>query len=198
MACGSDAVGQAIRKCPFLLKVSDEQGEQYARNFATRPAVPASCGRPQPVFEERSCDFEATLRLFHGSSGVVPLARFSNADSQQAYTQPESRHHEHTNVSSTASIKRQQSEFASAPFASMSGAFNFLVSVHSCSRTCNFLLYQIAQLVFTIKYVRHGNDQTSMFAAWSSQSGRLSVRKGRFQTKTTAETNSETGNWQHR
>lgn len=128
MVCSGDAIGHAIRKCPFLHKVSDEQGERYARQIATRPTVPASNGRPQPVFEERSCDFEATLRLFHGSSGVVPLARFSTVEAQQANTQPEPRHHQYANDRVPASTKRQQSEFARAPFAtmSMSGAFNLV------------------------------------------------------------------------
>lgn len=129
MVCPRDAIGQAIRKCPFLHKVSDEQGEQYARQIATRPAVPAASGRPQPVFEERSCDFEATLKLFHGSSGVVPLARFSTAEAQEAPRQPEPLS-DSCPRASTSSAKRQRHVYATAPFAaiSMSGAFNFLVS----------------------------------------------------------------------
>lgn len=126
-----DAVGQAIRKCPFLHKVSGEQGEQYARQIATRPAVPASTGRPQPIFEERSCDFEATLKLFHGASGIVPLARFSNSEAQQANRQSQLTHME---ASSSSANRRQQHPVLHAPFAamSMSGAFSFLVSEDFC------------------------------------------------------------------
>jgi len=132
MVCPKDAIGNAIRKCPFLHQVSADQGEQYARQIATRPAVTAFTAGPRPVFEEKACDFEATLKLFHGAAGVVPLKKVvaSTADCDKAaHLTQTSLDASHYAPSSTAT--QQRSSLSAAPFASMSmvGAFNFLVSV---------------------------------------------------------------------
>lgn len=65
----------AIQRCPFLGKVSLQQGEAFAQQIAIRPNSPV-CPRG-PVVEEDSSSFESTLQLFHGPSGIVPLKRFS-------------------------------------------------------------------------------------------------------------------------
>lgn len=132
MPCPKDAIGNAIRKCPFLHQVSADQGEQYARQIATRPAVTAVSAGPRPVFEEKACDFEATLKLFHGAAGVVPLKKVvaSTADSDKAtHLTQTSLDAPYCAQSSTAT--QQRSSLSGAPFASMSmaGAFNFLVSI---------------------------------------------------------------------
>lgn len=131
MSCPKDAIGNAIRKCPFLHQVSADQGEQYARQIATRPAVTAVTAGPRPVFEEKACDFEATLKLFHGAAGVVPLKKVvaSTADCDKAANLTQtSLDAPHYAQCSTATQKH--SSLSGAPFASMSmaGAFNFLVS----------------------------------------------------------------------
>jgi len=76
-----DPVGDALQRCPFLSRVSAEQGEAYARRFAANPRLPASSvtGR-RPIFEETSTGFESVLRMFHGPSGVVPLTRFAEPE----------------------------------------------------------------------------------------------------------------------
>ena len=48
----------AVKKCPFLHAVCEQQGEQYARRVAV--------GGPRPVLEEPAFDFASTFRLFHG------------------------------------------------------------------------------------------------------------------------------------
>jgi len=132
MSCPKDAIGNAIRKCPFLHQVSADQGEQYARQIATRPAVTAVTAGPRPVFEENACDFEATLKLFHGAAGVVPLKKVvaSTADCDRAaHLSQTSLDAPHYAQPRTAT--QQRSSLSGAPFASMSmaGAFNFLVSI---------------------------------------------------------------------
>ena len=132
MSCPKDAIGNAIRKCPFLHQVSADQGEQYARQIATRPAVTAVTAGPRPVFEENACDFEATLKLFHGAAGVVPLKKVvaSTADCDKAaHLSQTSLDAPHYAQPRTAT--QQRSSLSGAPFASMSmaGAFNFLVSI---------------------------------------------------------------------
>lgn len=125
MTCTRDAIGTAIRKCPFLHQVSADQGEEYARRIATRPALPAAAGHG-PVFEERSCDFEATLKLFHGPSGVVPLKQVTASLVQD----PQSAQH-NSDSGRSHGMREPRQQTCHAPFATMSmaGAFNFLVSI---------------------------------------------------------------------
>lgn len=66
-----DPLAAAVRQCPFLALVGAQQGEQYARNLAANPFARASAG---PLLLEEG--YAATLRLFHGPGGVVPLRRF--------------------------------------------------------------------------------------------------------------------------
>ncbi len=131
MTCPRDAIGNAIRKCPFLHQVSADQGENYARQIATRPSVSASTSGPRPVFEEKSCDFEATLRLFHGPAGVVPLKKVAAclADSEQR-VQPTQHGLDAAQCALSSTAVQHRSNMVAAPFASMgmAGAFNFLVS----------------------------------------------------------------------
>ena len=130
MACTRDAIGTAIRQCPFLLQVSADQGEEYARRIATRPACPAAASHG-PIFEERSCDFQATLKLFHGPSGVVPLERVAASLAEVEQAPGPAQHNSGNRRSDVLRKPRQQS--CNAPFASMNmaGAFNFLVSICS-------------------------------------------------------------------
>ncbi|KAL3140876.1 hypothetical protein ABBQ32_005411 [Trebouxia sp. C0010 RCD-2024] len=129
MACTRDAVGAAIRKCPFLHQVSTDQGEEYARRIATRPACPAAASYG-PIFEERSCDFQATLKLFHGPSGVVPLERVAASLAKVEQT-PEPAQHNWGNRRSEG-LRKPRQQICKAPFASinMAGAFNFLPGPH--------------------------------------------------------------------
>lgn len=130
MTCPRDAIGNAIKRCPFLQQVSTDQGEEYARKIATRPSVPASAVGPRPVFEERSCDFEATLRLFHGATGVVPLKKVAaSIAAAEQLIQPTPRSLDAVNCRSPTPTAQYRADIATAPFASMSmaGAFNFLV-----------------------------------------------------------------------
>lgn len=137
MTCPRDSIGNAIRKCPFLHQVSADQGEQYARQIATRPSVTASHAGPRPVFEEKSCDFEATLKLFHGAAGVVPLKKVaaSIADSERAAQLNHNCMLDAATCAATRKPAQKRSDLSEAPFASMSmaGAFNFLVSISSLS-----------------------------------------------------------------
>mmetsp|Transcript_4705 Transcript_4705/g.13054 ORF Transcript_4705/g.13054 Transcript_4705/m.13054 type:complete len:388 (+) Transcript_4705:169-1332(+) len=80
-----DPVGQAIERCPFLTRVSSQQGEAFARRFVANPILPAAAppiqGR-RPVFEEDDLSIDSVARIFHGPGGLVPLARFSGATPQ--------------------------------------------------------------------------------------------------------------------
>lgn len=76
-----DPLAAAVRQCPFLAKVGAAQGELFARSLAANPFVRANASSASPVLleEEGMSSFAATLKLFHGPSGVVPLKRFDNA-----------------------------------------------------------------------------------------------------------------------
>lgn len=69
-----DALSAALRQCPFLARVEAAQGEAYALRLAQNPFASASAG--PLLLEDGLSSFEATLKLFHGPSGVVPLRRF--------------------------------------------------------------------------------------------------------------------------
>ena len=128
MTCPRDAIGNAIRQCPFLHQVSADQGEDYARKIATRPALPAATAGRGPVFEEKACDFEATLKLFHGPSGVIPLKRVAD---RMAGTEPASQFAQQSSADCGVGVERRPAQqHIDAPFASMNmaGAFSFLVS----------------------------------------------------------------------
>ena len=168
MTCTRDAVGSAIRKCPFLHQVSADQGEEYARKIVTRPALPAAAAGHRPVFEEHSCDFEATLKLFHGPSGVVPLKQVAASLAQAPqYTQHSS--------------DKPRQQICNAPFASMSmaGAFNFLVSI--CL---------VADCLLTV-ISPTGWLTLDACAAWATRCSQCSVRKIAFQAWWQTETQPE-------
>lgn len=147
MTC--DAIGTAIRKCPFLHQVSTEQGEEYARKIATRPALPAATARHGPVFEERSCDFAATLKLFHGPSGVVPLKRVTASLAEVEQASQSAQHS--SGIGRSGALRNQWPQSCNAPFASMNmaGAFNFLVSIHSYRPTYSLPAHSINKLAHT-------------------------------------------------
>ena len=79
-----DAVGHALRKCPFLHSVSAIEGEGFARRLVSTPA--AAAPPAGLVFPEDTSFFQTATQLFHGAGGVVPLQRFS-ADAQGAAAQ---------------------------------------------------------------------------------------------------------------
>lgn len=168
MPCPKDAIGNAIRKCPFLHQVSADQGEQYARQIATRPAVTAFTAGPRPVFEEKACDFEATLKLFHGAAGVVPLKKVvacTAACDKAAHLTQTSLDASHYAPSSTAT--QQRSSMSAAPFASMSmaGAFNFLPGPQN-----------VANLLFGKKGPRAKNVRKPSHSKGSGSSSRSAAR----------------------
>lgn len=75
MAC--PGVEEALRVCPFLARLAQEQGDSFARSFARNPLAPAAgaAGR-RPIFEEEATSVDAVARLFHGPGSMVPLPRF--------------------------------------------------------------------------------------------------------------------------
>ena len=62
--------------CPFLGRVASAKGESYARGLAAHPFADASTA--PLLLEEGLSGLAATLRLFHGPAGVVPLKRFAD------------------------------------------------------------------------------------------------------------------------
>ena len=69
-----DLLNGAVASCPFLHELATRHGDSYAQQIAVQPSKPARHGAA-PVLEEGLDGFQATYALFHGSSGVVPLAR---------------------------------------------------------------------------------------------------------------------------
>ena len=83
-----DCLGSAVRACPFLSRVGAAQGEEFAKRLAANPFSRAA-GSPTPVLLEEGLStpeeaLSATLRLFHGPGGVVPLKRFQAPDAPVA------------------------------------------------------------------------------------------------------------------
>lgn len=72
-----DVLAAAVRRCPFLARVGAAEGEAFARTLAANPFASASAG-PVLLEEDAASSFAATLRLFHGPRGVVPLRRFND------------------------------------------------------------------------------------------------------------------------
>lgn len=75
---GDCPLAAAVHRCPFLAQVGAREGEEFARRIAANPFAPAA-GQPPLLEEEGLSGYEATLRLFHGPGGVVPLRRFADA-----------------------------------------------------------------------------------------------------------------------
>lgn len=65
------ALGAAVRACPFLRNAAAARGEDYARRLAAGPLL----------LEDGLSGVAATLRLFHGPGGAVPLKRFGSSSS---------------------------------------------------------------------------------------------------------------------
>lgn len=120
-------------KCPFLAEVASRCGEGFARRFACKPAKWQG-NEPQhrPVFEESITDFQTTLNLFHGPSGLVPVGRFAGGENVATPS--------HTPALQRASrcAEAEKPAFGgvgaalgtAAPFATISiPFFNFLVSI---------------------------------------------------------------------
>lgn len=77
----SDVIGGALMKCPFLAEVALRCGEGFARRFACKPSAwQGSETEHRPIFEESITDFQTTLNLFHGASGLVPVRRFAGGN----------------------------------------------------------------------------------------------------------------------
>ncbi|GAQ87562.1 hypothetical protein KFL_003610060 [Klebsormidium nitens] len=78
---GMDVISMGVQACPFLRSIMKDTNVDLAKApggpSATKDRAQGQCPAQRgPIF----CDepnFESTLRLFHGSGGVVPLARFS-------------------------------------------------------------------------------------------------------------------------
>lgn len=141
-------LASALSRCPFLHKVSAQQGEGFALQIALNPFKPASRGQPCPVvLEEGSLgSLEATVKLFHGPGGIVPLKRFAEAaPAPQATGCPFHRQPAAQQTAPSPSLELAPAEspaapaaparpFGSMPMASMSlSAFGFMVRGHgSC------------------------------------------------------------------
>lgn len=125
-----DALGQAIRRCPFLHRVSCSEGEAFARNLAlSDPRQPSSKAPAEPA------SLDAVLRLWHGDAGVVPLKRL-----EEATRAPPSARCPHHAGKPAAGAATQPPEalaaapcrpaarppFGGAPVASISMGFSFL------------------------------------------------------------------------
>lgn len=80
---GDCPLAAAVRRCPFLSQLGAREGEAFARRVAANPFAPAA-GQPPLLEEEGLSGYEATLRLFHGPGGVVPLRRFADAPAPSA------------------------------------------------------------------------------------------------------------------
>lgn len=70
----------AISQCPFLHRVSLDQGECFALQIAANPFKPACPGATLPLLED-AASFESAIKIFHGPEGVVPLRRFAEGGS---------------------------------------------------------------------------------------------------------------------
>lgn len=64
----------AVKKCPFLSKLAQEQGETYAQRIALSPTQPAGSGRPLPTGAEAVQKLAGSYELFHGPNGLMPLS----------------------------------------------------------------------------------------------------------------------------
>ncbi|CAI5483834.1 unnamed protein product [Closterium sp. Yama58-4] len=77
------AMEHAAQMCPFLRNVSLSSSSaplSSPLSHSLGDLCPASAALPgkKPIFEETSSSFEVAFRLFHGETGVVPLAKSSN------------------------------------------------------------------------------------------------------------------------
>eukprot|EP00243_Klebsormidium_subtile_P002569 TRINITY_DN15182_c0_g1_i1.p1 TRINITY_DN15182_c0_g1~~TRINITY_DN15182_c0_g1_i1.p1 ORF type:complete len:490 (-),score=65.32 TRINITY_DN15182_c0_g1_i1:260-1729(-) len=78
---GMDLISMGVQACPFLRSIAKDTSLDLAKgssgSSAPKDRAQGQCPAQRgPIF----CDepnFESTFRLFHGSGGVVPLARFS-------------------------------------------------------------------------------------------------------------------------
>ncbi|CAI5943187.1 unnamed protein product [Closterium sp. NIES-64] len=75
----------AAQMCPFLRNVSLSSSSPHSAplSHSLGDLCPASAALPgkNPIFEETSSSFEVAFRLFHGETGVVPLAKTSDVAS---------------------------------------------------------------------------------------------------------------------
>lgn len=161
-----DVVGDAIRKCPFLVNLAQSAGESAARQIAVKPHLPISPSAPTVLLEEDYGDFMHTLKLFHGKGGIVPLKKFDveaptnssdaarrSAGSPPLEFQPQpcaepDRQSSRCPMSSTPKAGRTPCKGAArAPFAtiSLSGGLGPLVRFHPSStliRESQLLIFQ--------------------------------------------------------
>lgn len=69
-------MAEGIRRCPFLRNINEPT---MARVAAFAGHLTKAPGVPGPLFEEDLGGFETAFRLFHGSNGIVPLARLEDS-----------------------------------------------------------------------------------------------------------------------
>eukprot|EP00884_Botryococcus_braunii_P007650 jgi/Botrbrau1/16887/Bobra.150_2s0101.1 len=125
-----DMVSGAVMKCPFLAAVAHRHGEGFARGLVCKSdSSTDQAGCRRPVFEESITDFQSTLNLFHGPSGILPLRRLFAADSG-ATSGPASKSEPSESLLRTESCRSACSYsplVTAAPFATISlPFFNFL------------------------------------------------------------------------
>ncbi|KAG2438047.1 hypothetical protein HXX76_005659 [Chlamydomonas incerta] len=80
--CPGADLSSALKRCPFLHNVAQTHGESYAFSLAGKPAYPHA-----PVLAEDD-DFSATMALFHGRGGVLPLPHLAHEAQQQVLYPP--------------------------------------------------------------------------------------------------------------
>ncbi|KAG2450667.1 hypothetical protein HYH02_004507 [Chlamydomonas schloesseri] len=80
--CPGADLSSAVKRCPFLHNVAQTHGESYAFSLAGKPACPHA-----PVLAEDD-DFNATLSLFHGRGGVLPLPHLASEAQQHILYPP--------------------------------------------------------------------------------------------------------------
>ncbi|EFJ43120.1 hypothetical protein VOLCADRAFT_96838 [Volvox carteri f. nagariensis] len=129
---GADALGDAMKKCPFLHNIAQTHGTEYATSLACKSTCPSGHGsahRPVLTEDDDGSDFTRTLALFHGQNGVLPLPHLSVAEQKVLYPmeqpiapaepeRPRCPFSAGVPTSDTSSFDAPL--FAAAPFASMS------------------------------------------------------------------------------
>lgn len=79
-----DLVEGAVAQCPFLKRVSEKQGKDFAKSLALNPFIavdgvkeqgsPTAEATYRPLFpEDEGHSFQVVMDLFHGPRGCVPL-----------------------------------------------------------------------------------------------------------------------------
>lgn len=71
------AIRDGVDACPFLRRVAETQGDDFAARFAVNPFRPVGNAPRAPIFPEEESAFRTSVQLFHGARGPVPLPKFA-------------------------------------------------------------------------------------------------------------------------